>query len=101
MTTGLRVLATITVALGTFVVALVALGLMGLDRVPYAEIPIAVFITALAVWPMISTSPGLVQRQAFADWLAYNTAFSIVFGLVMWSASTWGTANRILEDYPK
>lgn len=95
MSSGVRLLAAVVVAFVTFLLTLTISGVLGAGRMSYVQIPLAVFVTTLAIWPLIADPLGLMKR-GFGDWVAYNAALMFVFGLVMWSARTWDLAGRLI-----
>jgi hypothetical protein len=87
----------VVLAFVTFLLALIVSGWLGAGRMPYIQIPAAVFLTTLAIWPLLAYPPSLMKR-GFGDWVAYNGALMLVFGLIMWSARTVDIAGRLIGE---
>ncbi len=101
MGSGVRALLVLLVGGGTFLLALVALGVAGLDRVPYVLIPAATFISTVALWPLLRVTLSIKGAHPFANWVAYNAALMLWCGLIMYGATTWMWAQRLLQEYSK
>jgi hypothetical protein len=95
---GVRTLLILLVGAGSFLLALIALGAVGLDRVPYVQTPIALFIAAIALWPLLRASFTSKSRNPFGDWVAYHAALMLSFGLVWYAATMWMSTQVFLES---
>lgn len=98
MTAKVRLFVTAVVAIAVSLMSLFALGMLGLGRVPYVEFPLALFITTLAIWPVAVKLLGIAGRQRFADWATFDAAFTLLFGVILWSITAWNSSSPFLDE---
>lgn len=98
MGSGIRTLLILLVGGGTFLLSLIVLGAVGLDRVPYVQTPTAIFIATVALWPLVRETLAVKDPHPFVNWVAYNAALMLIFGFVMYTATTWVWARTVIES---
>ena len=98
MTNALRLSVIAATAIVVSLLSLLLLSAMGLGRFPYLEFPLVLFITTLVLWPVATRLLGLAERQSFADWAAFDVAFTLVIGLILWSVAAWNSASPFLDE---
>ena len=98
MTNALRLSVVAAIAIVVSLLSLLLLDAMGLGRFPYLEYPLVLFVTTLVLWPVAVRLVGVAARRRFADWAAFNAAFTLVLGLILWSVAAWNTASPLLDE---
>jgi hypothetical protein len=101
VTSGVRLLVTIIVVGATLFLGLLATGAIGLNDTPYVQIPLALFLATMALWPLLPKNTAANSQRPFVDWLAYNAALMLLVGLVIYSVNTWIGAHVLLEGLQK
>jgi hypothetical protein len=98
---GVRTLLVLVIAGGGFLLALVVLDRIGLGRLPFVQIPAAIFAATIVIWPLMRGTLALDGTRPFVDWVAYNAALMLLFGLVMYAVNTWVSAHGAIQQFSR